>query len=235
MNPPARRAQHPGTASASAALQRAARDVSSEADAAGLAAHLLSPTRTRVAVVVTPASGKRYWFDAETIATESGDRLDVYRLDGGATGWAFTNGLPHGFDVYGGAARIYPPGPPEHRSRDLFLAYDSEQAVARQPALIDSAVDASYRATPPVSEPVPAPATPSRAAVSAHGPIPTPGDLAAGRQPAAAPAAAGAPAANDSATAQLTSIRRQLENTLRALEQLEAQLDMTAVAASVSD
>ncbi len=77
--------------------------------AAELARELLSEERTRPIVVITIAAQESQPFvDPEAVARELHGIAPVFVLPTGAVTWAFSDPLPTGTDVYGGASRVYP-------------------------------------------------------------------------------------------------------------------------------
>lgn len=89
--------------------------VANDGEAKNLASRIKDPARLRPIVVVTVASGHEApWINADSIAQQAGDVVDVYVITTIDASWAFAGDMPEGGQVYGGAGRIYPAG-----SRDL--------------------------------------------------------------------------------------------------------------------
>ncbi|WP_425308951.1 hypothetical protein AADG42_09350 [Ammonicoccus fulvus] len=77
--------------------------------AAELARELVSEDRTRPIVVITIAAQESQPFvDPGAVARELHGIAPVFVLPTGAVTWAFSDLLPSGTDVYGGASRVYP-------------------------------------------------------------------------------------------------------------------------------
>lgn len=123
-------------------------------DVAEFVGELLSPTRTRPIVAVTsnphaPAAA----VDADRLAIDLGDVVDLVAFETGETTWALTAALPSRLDVYGGAVRIWWPGltasssPQDHPLMFCFSAAEAER-TARRTIL---AIRARGRPTTPAS------------------------------------------------------------------------------------
>ena len=85
--------------------------VDTERSAVNLAALLNGNTRRRPVVVVTVPSGRSEpWIDVDQVAREAGDLAEVYLMPTNQTTWVFSDHMPQGTQVYGGAGRIYPMG-----------------------------------------------------------------------------------------------------------------------------
>jgi len=85
--------------------------VESVAEAEDLAGHLLDPLRQLPVVVVTSAAGQPAPYVAMDILAENLQGLaELCEMPTGSVSWALTRHLPEMCDVYGGAARVYPPG-----------------------------------------------------------------------------------------------------------------------------
>lgn len=81
------------------------------AEGAELARSLLDGTRTHPVVVITSSRGAPGPFvDPVPVAEELQGVAPVFVMPTGAVTWAFSDLLPVGGDVYGGASRVYPPG-----------------------------------------------------------------------------------------------------------------------------
>ncbi|MDR1824426.1 MAG: hypothetical protein LBR27_03720 [Bifidobacteriaceae bacterium] len=80
-------------------------------EAAKLANHLLAPGRTSPAVVLSWATGAGSAFpDAEALAKDLTGLADVFEITRPSAAWALSEGLPEGWQTYGGASRVYPVG-----------------------------------------------------------------------------------------------------------------------------
>lgn len=128
-----------------------------------LARELMSPERSRPMVVITIAAHETQPFvDPEAVAAELRGIAPVFVLPTGAVTWAFSEPLPGGTDVYGGASRVYPVGEgwlaDPYRS-PLHFATSREEGEAVADQLIADALgmaaEGGYRAgvtgRPPVS------------------------------------------------------------------------------------
>ncbi|WGT47158.1 hypothetical protein [Tessaracoccus lacteus] len=71
-------------------------------------------------VVSIPATREEPWIDVEEIAREAGELADVYLMPTGEASWEFSDRMPDGTQVYGGAGRVYPVG--HEWSRDLRIS-----------------------------------------------------------------------------------------------------------------
>ncbi|MDO5068037.1 MAG: hypothetical protein Q4D96_12220 [Propionibacteriaceae bacterium] len=81
------------------------------AEGVELARSLLDGSRTHPVVVITSArNAEGPYVDPALVAEELDGVAPVYVMDTGAVTWAFSDLLPPGGDVYGGASRVYPPG-----------------------------------------------------------------------------------------------------------------------------
>lgn len=81
------------------------------ADAEDLAHYLLDSERPRPVVVVTSAAGQPAPYVAmDELAENLRGLADLCEMPTGPLSWAFTRAMPEWCDVYGGAARVYPPG-----------------------------------------------------------------------------------------------------------------------------
>lgn len=89
--------------------------------AQNLAQAIQNPRRLRPVVVITVAiGGSASWIDADQIASQAGDLVDVYVITNVDASWEFAREMPEGAQVYGGAGRIYPTG--EDYLVDKFLS-----------------------------------------------------------------------------------------------------------------
>lgn len=121
-----------------------------------LAKHLMSPQRSRIAVVVSylPWDGPRV--DAGRIAAQLDGDADVYELCNGNDTRQLERGLPEKLHVFGNGVRVYPHGPhwPERTSRAQLLRHESQ--LPRLYERIELAVlDAQQPAPPPAPDPGP--------------------------------------------------------------------------------
>jgi hypothetical protein len=119
--------------------------VSTDHEAALLAELLNGDKRTRPIVVVsTPAGRKEPWIDASEIESELADLADVYLIGTGPHSWKFSQGMPSGTQVYGGAGRAYPLGHGWvgnlHES-PLRFAFDADEGARATQLLIDDALN----------------------------------------------------------------------------------------------
>ena len=81
--------------------------VADEQSAKNLAQAIQSPHRARPIVVTTVAVGESASrIDAEQIASQAGDLVDVYVITTMDASWEFARHMPEGVAVYGGAGRI---------------------------------------------------------------------------------------------------------------------------------
>lgn len=123
--------------------------VSTAEQAIALAGHLLAADRRYPIVVVTNATGRDPYLDPERIASDLQDLADVFVLANGAASWAFTGHLPDKTGVFGGAARVYPPGTDwigdlEHAP--LLFCWDGLGADRIAGRVIDEAIGAAHAA-----------------------------------------------------------------------------------------
>ncbi|MBK9156836.1 MAG: hypothetical protein IPM11_01685 [Micropruina sp.] len=85
--------------------------VDSVAEAEDLARYLLDPERSQPVVVVTSAAGQSApYLEMDALAENLRGLADLCEMPTGPMSWAFTRQMPEMCDVYGGAARVYPPG-----------------------------------------------------------------------------------------------------------------------------
>ena len=85
--------------------------ITNESSAVSLADLLNGDSRSRpVAVVTTPHGLAEPRIDVEAVAREAGDLAEVYLLPTGPLTWEFSQRMPEGTQVYGGAGRVYPVG-----------------------------------------------------------------------------------------------------------------------------
>lgn len=115
-----------------------------------VAVALNSPRRGRPAVVVSVSgSADRPWIDADRIATELEGLADVYVLARPEVTWAFTEAMPPGTQIYGGAGRFYPPGLAwvrDLKQAPIRFAYSPDEGVAATERLIEDGVTTAARA-----------------------------------------------------------------------------------------
>ncbi len=78
--------------------------------AEALAGDLVRPSRTHPIVVITQPAGTSPFVDAEAVLRDVSGLAEVYRIGDAVASWAFSEALPPGCTVYGGASRVYPPG-----------------------------------------------------------------------------------------------------------------------------
>jgi len=85
--------------------------VESAEEAEELARHLLDPERSHPVVLVTRAAGQAApYVDVGSLTEPLQGLAEVWELPTGPLSWAFAHAMPPLCDVYGGAARVYPPG-----------------------------------------------------------------------------------------------------------------------------
>ena len=85
--------------------------VESVAEAEDLARHLVDPRRTQPVVLVTAAAGQPApYLDMAGLSENLQGLAQLGEMPTGPISWAFSKQLPELCDVYGGAARVYPPG-----------------------------------------------------------------------------------------------------------------------------
>ena len=95
--------------------------VESVAEAEDLARYLLDPGRPLPVVVVTSAAGQLTpYLEMDVLAENLRGLADLCEMPTGPVSWAFTRQMPEMCDVYGGAARVYPPG--DGWTRDPYSA-----------------------------------------------------------------------------------------------------------------
>ena len=95
--------------------------VDSVAEAEDLARYLLDPGRPLPVVVVTSAAGQLApYLEMDALAENLRGLADLCEMPTGPVSWAFTRQMPEMCDVYGGAARVYPPG--DGWTRDPYAA-----------------------------------------------------------------------------------------------------------------
>ena len=95
--------------------------VESVAEAEDLARYLLDPGRPLPVVVVTSAAGQLApYLEMDALAENLRGLAVLCEMPTGPISWAFTKQMPEMCDVYGGAARVYPPG--DGWTRDPYSA-----------------------------------------------------------------------------------------------------------------
>lgn len=130
----------PGPTGPPTALRR----ISSPEQARELAEHLLGTRRRHPVVVVSTPSGREEpWIDAEEVQDAVRGYAEVVVLPTGPSSWAFSDALPEGTQVYGGAGRVYPIGTEWtadlHRS-PLRFAYSAQDSARATENLISDAL-----------------------------------------------------------------------------------------------
>jgi hypothetical protein len=118
--------------------------ITSPDEATSLAEHLLDPSRLRPCAVVSTAAGRDTpYVDVETIHAQVRGLAEVYVLRTGAASWAFSERMPHGTQVYGGASRVYPVDPAwqaEVRRSPLHFAHGDKDGERATEAVISDAM-----------------------------------------------------------------------------------------------
>lgn len=117
-----------------------------------LVAHLLSPARTRPAVMISiPAGQTAPWVNTAKVVEEIGALAEIYLMPTSRDGsWAFAAALSDfpGAECYGGACRVYPTGVDwarnVHRS-PLRFAYTAADAVRITDQIISDALAMAFR------------------------------------------------------------------------------------------
>jgi hypothetical protein len=124
--------------------------VADEQSAKNLAQVIQSPRRLRPIVVTTVAAGESASrIDAEQIATQAGDLVDVYVITTMDASWEFARHMPEGVAVYGGAGRIYPTGTSyliDKFLSPLHVALDARDGARITEKLISEALAMSFQA-----------------------------------------------------------------------------------------
>ena len=113
---------------------------------------LQAEDRKRPAIVVSIAAGRAEPFvDVDELEQAVQGLCDVYLLPTGPASWAFTNELPDGRQVYGGASRVYSTDlawiEDQYRS-PLRFAYGLEDRKRVTDLLIGDALDAAHSSAP---------------------------------------------------------------------------------------
>lgn len=122
-------------------------EITSRFDATDLTTRLKDFRRDRVVVVITPNQAGEILYDPAAVAAAVGDRAEVAVIRDPDLTFVLTNELPDRFNVFNGAARIYPRGAvwlSDIQLAPIFFATDKDMATRRQPMLIERAVALSY-------------------------------------------------------------------------------------------
>ncbi|HLI58116.1 MAG TPA: hypothetical protein VKV21_00485 [Solirubrobacteraceae bacterium] len=115
-----------------------ARWVHDEYDAGALARRVLDPAReTPIVCITTPGYLSRPMLDPDQLVTELSDLdVEVWVITQRTHGWALTEELPPGLDVYGGATRLWWPiedrrdvDPREHPRFAIFSPDDVDRVI----------------------------------------------------------------------------------------------------------
>jgi hypothetical protein len=118
--------------------------VSTHEEATRLAELLNGHERERPVVVVSTPSGRgEPWIDAAAVEGELGDLAEVYLIPTGPHSRAFSEKMPAGTQVYGGAGRAYPLGHDwvgDLKQSPLRFAYDASDGARATELLIDDAL-----------------------------------------------------------------------------------------------
>ncbi|CAB4345170.1 unannotated protein [freshwater metagenome] len=124
--------------------------VADEQSAKNLSKVILNPRRIRPIVVTTVAVGETASrIDAEQIASQAGDLVDVYVITTMDASWEFARHMPEGVAVYGGAGRIYPTGSSylvDKFLSPLHVALDASHGARITEKLISEALAMSFEA-----------------------------------------------------------------------------------------
>lgn len=122
--------------------------VSDVQSAQNLAQAIQNPRRLHPVVVVTVGIGESAsWIDAEQIASQAGDLVDVYVITNVDASWEFARKMPEGAQVYGGAGRIYPMGSDYLVNKflsPLHIAFDARDGARITQTLISEALAMSF-------------------------------------------------------------------------------------------
>jgi len=118
--------------------------VSTHEEATRLAELLNGHERERPVVVISTPSGRSEpWIDAAAVERELGDLAEVYLIRTGPHSWTFSEKMPAGTQVYGGAGRAYPLGHDwvgDLKQSPLRFAYDAREGERATKLLIDDAL-----------------------------------------------------------------------------------------------
>ena len=113
-----------------------------------LAQEIQNPRRLRPVVVITVAIGESAsWIDADQVASQAGDLVDVYVIKNVDASWEFARKMPEGAHVYGGAGRIYPMGSDylvDKFLSPLHIAFDARDGARITQTLISEALAMSF-------------------------------------------------------------------------------------------
>lgn len=82
--------------------------MASETEARRLAGYLLGSRTTPVIVITTAAGQAQPYLDVHEIAGAVSGLAELHVLPTGPVSWAFSEAMPPGTQVYGGASRVYP-------------------------------------------------------------------------------------------------------------------------------
>ncbi len=154
-------------------------------DVDGLVASLADQNRSHTVVVISVRSDSKATVDAQRLADRLPRDTDVVKLAGPNAAWSLTRALPDGApDVFGGATRIYRPGPldgPPGR-HPLVMCFpdtfrDIEQAEGRIVDFVRHSRTIEVQAPPVPEEPVKRPVPRSAIVIPLPGahlkPVPT--------------------------------------------------------------
>jgi hypothetical protein len=123
--------------------------VADEQSAKDLAKAIQNPRRIRPVVVTTVAIGQsNSWIDADQIASQAGDLVDVFVITTMDASWEFARQMPEGIAVYGGAGRIYPTGTSyliDKFLSPLHMALDTRDGTRITQKLISEALAMSFQ------------------------------------------------------------------------------------------
>ncbi|MEH0110785.1 hypothetical protein V6N00_13825 [Tersicoccus sp. MR15.9] len=124
------------------------RTVTSRRDADDLSSVLTDPLRERAVVVVSVNGDEVAFFDPERVAREVGSGAQVYLLATRAVAYDFGELMPADANVYGGAARVYPPGADWladlHRA-PLHFAFSVAEAMGKLARIGEDVAAMAYR------------------------------------------------------------------------------------------
>lgn len=125
-----------------------AHTIDTDAAALALAREIQRQGRAKPAVVVTIAAGQNTpYVDVENVEFEIGGLCDVYVMITGSPSWEFSNELPPGREVFGGASRVYGSDLEWLRDRSrspLRFAYGRADGPRATTQLIEDALAAVY-------------------------------------------------------------------------------------------